>query len=102
MSEILNQSIWFQTRIQLLNKLGLQGQACQRHGQRLLMLSWMKSEDQLYVFGGEYPFGEEPKRTTDTWTSGTPLPTARHGLAAIAINETIYVISGWTRTKIDL
>ena len=67
-------------------------------------LSAVSVEDQIYVFGGEYPFDEEPKRTfnnteiyhptTDTWTSGTPLPIARHGLAAAAINETIYVIGG--------
>ena len=31
---------------------------------------------------------------TDTWTSGLPLPTARHGLTAGEVNGTIYVIGG--------
>ena len=30
----------------------------------------------------------------DTWTSGPPMPTARHGLAAAAIGDKIYVIGG--------
>jgi N-acetylneuraminic acid mutarotase len=59
----------------------------------------------VFVFGGELPFKDgEPLRTfdnteiyhptTDTWTSGSPLPTARHGLAAAEVNGTIYVIGG--------
>jgi N-acetylneuraminic acid mutarotase len=54
----------------------------------------------IYVFGGE-----EPSRTfnnnerydvnTNTWTSEPPMPTARHGLAAVVIEEDkIYVIGG--------
>jgi N-acetylneuraminic acid mutarotase len=59
----------------------------------------------LYVFGGEHPFNDgKPLRTfddteiyhpkTDTWTSGSSLPTARHGLTAGEVNGTIYVIGG--------
>lgn len=59
----------------------------------------------VYVFGGEHPFNDgEPLKTfddteiydpnTDTWTSGSPLPTARHGLTAGQLNGTIYVIGG--------
>jgi N-acetylneuraminic acid mutarotase len=56
----------------------------------------------LYVFGGEHPFNDgKPLRTfddteiyhpkTDTWTSGSSLPTARHGLTSGEVNGTIYV-----------
>ena len=31
---------------------------------------------------------------TDTWTSGPAMPIARHGLAAAAIGDKIYVIGG--------
>ena len=59
----------------------------------------------VYVFGGEHPFDDgKPLKTfddteiynpkTDTWTSGVPLPTARHGLIAGEVNGTIYVIGG--------
>lgn len=59
----------------------------------------------VYVFGGEHPFDDgKPLMTfdvteiyhpkTDTWTSGLPLPTARHGLTAGEVNGTIYVIGG--------
>jgi N-acetylneuraminic acid mutarotase len=61
----------------------------------------------VYVFGGEHPFDDgKPLKTfddteiyhpkTDTWTSGLPLPTARHGLTAGEVNGTIYVIGGGT------
>jgi N-acetylneuraminic acid mutarotase len=53
----------------------------------------------IYVFGGE-----EPSRTfnnnerydvnTNTWTSEPPMPTARHGLAAVIEQDRIYVIGG--------
>ncbi|HEX9317573.1 MAG TPA: kelch repeat-containing protein [Nitrososphaeraceae archaeon] len=59
----------------------------------------------IYVFGGEHPFNDgaslrtfnnteiyHPK--TDTWTIGSPLSTARHGLMAVEFNESIYVIGG--------
>ena len=64
----------------------------------------MKPEGQIYVFGKENSFSEEPKRTfnnteiyhttTGKWASNTQLLTAKDGLAAVAINETIYVIGG--------
>jgi len=67
-------------------------------------LSATSVDHEIYVFGGEYPFDNEPKRTfnnteiyhvkTDSWISGPALPTARHGLAAVTINGTIYVIGG--------
>jgi N-acetylneuraminic acid mutarotase len=61
--------------------------------------------NEIYVFGGEHPFkNDEPLKTfdnteiynpkTDTWTLGPPLPTARHGLAAVQVNGTIYTIAG--------
>ena len=61
--------------------------------------------NEIYVFGGEHPFNDgEPLKTfnnteiyntkTDKWTSGSPLPTARHGLTAEEVNGTIYVIGG--------
>jgi len=53
----------------------------------------------MYVFGGEHPFGtfnknEKYDPKINKWTSETPMPTARHGLTAVAINDKIYVISG--------
>jgi N-acetylneuraminic acid mutarotase len=59
----------------------------------------------IYVFGGENPFRDEgPIRTLDVaerynpkinnWTSEQAMPTARHGLAAMAIGGKIYVVSG--------
>ena len=62
-------------------------------------------DDNIYVFGGENPFKDEgPVRTLDVverynpknnnWTTEQTMPTARHGLAAIAIDDKIYVVSG--------
>ena len=59
----------------------------------------------IYVFGGENPFKDEgPVKTfdivekynpkTDTWSIEQPMPTARHGLAAISYENKIYVIAG--------
>lgn len=57
--------------------------------------------DEIYMIAG---YGETGKRNkngvevydtkTDTWTSGPSMPTARHGLAAPAIGDKIYVIGG--------
>ena len=33
-------------------------------------------------------------QTTNTWTDEIPMPTPRHGLAAIALNNDMYVIGG--------
>jgi N-acetylneuraminic acid mutarotase len=54
----------------------------------------------IYVFGGEEPsktFNNNEKYDAETnkWTSESPMPTARHGLAAVYIeDDKIYVIGG--------
>jgi N-acetylneuraminic acid mutarotase len=59
----------------------------------------------IYVFGGENPFKDEgPIKTfdivekyspkTNKWTIEQPMPTARHGLAALPYDNKIYVIAG--------
>jgi N-acetylneuraminic acid mutarotase len=59
--------------------------------------------DSVYVFGGEDPFNEPTKTfenteiyhpINDTWTSGSSLPTARHGHVALTVDDKIYVIGG--------
>lgn len=56
----------------------------------------------LYVFGGEYfdnggrvhpeAWRYDPK--ADAWTSAPPMPTPRHGLGAVVIGETIWLVGG--------
>ena len=54
----------------------------------------------IYVFGGEEPSktfnnNEKYDAKTNKWTSEPPMPTARHGLAAVYIqDDKIYVIGG--------
>ena len=54
----------------------------------------------IYVFGGEEPFrtfnnNEKYDATTNKWTSEPPMPTARHGLVAVYMeDDKIYVIGG--------
>jgi N-acetylneuraminic acid mutarotase len=54
----------------------------------------------IYVFGGEEPSktfnnNEKYDATTNKWTSESPMPTARHGLAAVYVeDDKIYVIGG--------
>ncbi len=54
----------------------------------------------IYVFGGEEPSktfdnNEKYDAKTNKWTSEPPMPTARHGLAAVYIQDNkIYVIGG--------
>lgn len=57
----------------------------------------------LYVFGGEYftssgsgvfASNEEYDPTTRTWRTMRPLPTPRHGMSAVTIGDTIFVIGG--------
>ena len=53
----------------------------------------------VYVFGGEAPTGtfntvERYYRWTDAWETAPSMPTARHGLAAAVVGDTIYVIGG--------
>jgi len=59
--------------------------------------------DSIYVFGGEDPFTESSETfgnteiyhpINDTWTSGSSLPTARHGHVALPVSDKIYVIGG--------
>jgi hypothetical protein len=59
------------------------------------------SGSNIYVFGGEEPskrFNNNEKYgvMTNEWTSEPPMPTARHGLAAVYVDEDnkIYVIGG--------
>ena len=54
---------------------------------------------EIYIFGGEAPEKtfdntEIYNPSTDAWTSGPSMPTARHGLAAAYIGDNIYVIGG--------
>ena len=67
----------------------------------------------IYVFGGENPFKDEgPIRTLDVvekynpkannWTTEQAMPTARHGLAAIAIDGKIYVVSGGNKPGLSV
>jgi N-acetylneuraminic acid mutarotase len=54
----------------------------------------------IYIFGGEEPSktfnnNERYDVTTNAWTSEPPMPTARHGLAAVYVeDDEIYVIGG--------
>ena len=53
----------------------------------------------IYVFGGEQPVGnfnnnEKYDTANNKWTLETPMPTARHGLAAASIGDKIFVIGG--------
>lgn len=58
--------------------------------------------DKLYVFGGEYfdnggrvhPEAWQYDPATDAWTSMPPMPTPRHGLGAIVIDRSIYLVGG--------
>jgi N-acetylneuraminic acid mutarotase len=51
------------------------------------------------VFGGEdltktYNNNEKYNVKNNKWEFKEPLPTARHGLAAVSVNDKIYVIRG--------
>lgn len=57
----------------------------------------------LYVFGGEYftssgsgvfAANEEYHPATKTWRALPPLPTPRHGMSAVTVEDTIFVIGG--------
>jgi N-acetylneuraminic acid mutarotase len=58
------------------------------------------SSSSIYVFGGEEPSktfnsNEKYDERTNKWTSEPPMPTARHGLAAVHTeHDKIYVIGG--------
>jgi N-acetylneuraminic acid mutarotase len=64
--------------------------------------SAVNGSSNIYVFGGEEPSktfnnNEKYDAKTNTWTSEPPMPTARHGLAAVYYTEDddkIYVIGG--------
>jgi N-acetylneuraminic acid mutarotase len=53
----------------------------------------------IYVIGG-YPSYDEVRLNqvydpeTDTWSSGTQMPTARHSLGVAVVNDTLYAIGG--------
>jgi hypothetical protein len=53
----------------------------------------------IYVFGGEDPGQTNGEvfiydTVADSWTTGDPMLTPRHGLAAVAANGYIHVIGG--------
>jgi N-acetylneuraminic acid mutarotase len=53
----------------------------------------------IYVFGGEEPSktfdnNEKYDVKTNKWTIEPPMPTARHGLGAVSVEDRIYVIGG--------
>ncbi|MBI4503896.1 MAG: hypothetical protein HY691_00050 [Chloroflexi bacterium] len=53
----------------------------------------------VYVFGGEdsrrtYADNAEDDPATDAWRAVAPLPTPRHGLAAVAVGDAIYALAG--------
>ena len=60
---------------------------------------------QLYVFGGEYfdnggrvhpeVWRYDPK--ADAWTSAPPMPTPRHGLGAVVLDNAIWLVGGATK-----
>ena len=67
----------------------------------------------IYVFGGENPFRDDgPVKTfdivekydpkTNSWTVETPMPTARHGLAAISFDNKIFVIAGGSKPGLSV
>ena len=56
-------------------------------------------DHRVFVFGGESAQGtvdavEAYIPTNDSWVSLSPMPTARHGAGAAAVEKTIYVIGG--------
>lgn len=56
----------------------------------------------IYVFGGEDPTGtfsnnEKYDPATSKWISETKMPTARHGLVAVGIDNNIHVVGGGPR-----
>jgi len=62
--------------------------------------------DKIYVIGGNNQFPPPPPGSllsvveiydtlTDTWTTGSSMPTARSGLASAVVNGEIYAIGGW-------
>jgi N-acetylneuraminic acid mutarotase len=71
------------------------------------------ADGNIYVFGGENPFRNEGPRTTldsvekynpktNIWTTEESMPTARHGLAALATDSKIYVISGGNKPGLSV
>jgi N-acetylneuraminic acid mutarotase len=77
----------------------LEAMPSKRSGIAAAAASPVNSSD-IYVFGGEEPSktfnnNEKYDAKTNKWTSEPPMPTARHGLAAVYIrDEKIYVIGG--------
>lgn len=67
-------------------------------------------DGQIVVFGGEYSTPEshgvfpetwvyDPQ--TDDWTAGPAMPTPRHGLGAVTVDNVIYTFGGATRAGAD-
>jgi N-acetylneuraminic acid mutarotase len=77
----------------------LEAMPSKRSGIAAAAASPVNSSD-IYVFGGEEPSktfnnNEKYDAKTNKWTSEPPMPTARHGLAAVYIqDDKIYVIGG--------
>jgi N-acetylneuraminic acid mutarotase len=58
--------------------------------------------EKIFVFGGESKTGthnqtESYDPASNSWQSWARMPTARHGLGAAIIGQSIYVISGGPR-----
>jgi N-acetylneuraminic acid mutarotase len=77
----------------------LEAMPSKRSGIAAAAASPVNSSD-IYVFGGEEPSktfnnNEKYDAKTNKWTSEPPMPTARHGLAAVYIqDDKMYVIGG--------
>jgi N-acetylneuraminic acid mutarotase len=61
----------------------------------------------VYIVGGESNFGtfeenEAYDPTSDTWGSADPIPTARHGTAAVVVNGAMYVPAGGPKSRLSV
>lgn len=65
------------------------------------------SSSSIYVVGGEEPSktfsdNERYNSKSNKWSSEAPMPTARHGLAAVEANGKIYVIGGGPKPNLSV
>ena len=79
---------------------GLEAMPSNRSGIAAAAAASSLNSSNIYVFGGEEPSktfnnNEKYDAMTNKWTSEPPMPTARHGLVAVTIeDDRIYVIGG--------
>ena len=80
--------------------INLEAMPSKRSGIAAAAVSSPVNNSDIYVFGGEEPSktfdnNEKYDAKTNKWTSEPPMPTARHGLASVYIQDNkIYVIGG--------